>query len=205
MDDNQVRLAIGVDLDDVCYSFILAFIHFLVEHKGFDPDDLPYPKTWDVHEEWNMDIQTWLDLFAEGVDSGIIFLHGGPFDGAVEVLTRLREQGHSIHIVTHRMVGDLAVQNTMEWLQREGLPYDTLTFAKDKTVIKTDIFIEDSVANWENLWMAGTEAYLITRPHNEDYDTSFRVASWEEFEQVVARKVDHIRESNSMFMELNGA
>lgn len=205
MDDNQVKLAIGVDLDDVCYSFVLAFIHFLVEYKGYRLEDLPYPQTWDVHEEWGMDIQTWLDLFAEGVDAGVIFLHGGPFDGAVEVLTRLRDQGHSIHIVTHRMVGDLAVQNTMEWLQREGLPYDTLTFAKDKTIIKTNIFIEDSVANWENLWAEGIEAYLITRPHNKHYDTDFRVGSWLEFEQKVNQKATMIDEANEMFMELNGA
>lgn len=189
-DQGKVKLSVGVDLDDVCYSFIKAFIHFLVEFKGYDPDKLPHPTRWEFHEDWGMTLDEWLKLFAEGVDAGVIFLHGEPFEGAIEAINRLRTNGHTIHIVTHRTVGDRAVQNTMEWLQRVGLHYDSLTFAKDKTVIKTDVFIEDNIDNFEALWEAGTEAYLINRPHNENYDTKYRVNSWEEFEQQVYMKAE---------------
>jgi uncharacterized HAD superfamily protein len=97
-------------------------------------------------------------------------------------MNRLREDGHTLHIVTYRTVGRRATQNTMEWLQRESIPYDSITFSKDKTIVNNDFFIEDNLDNFHALNRAGIVCYLMDRPWNEIENVyNRRVSGWEDF------------------------
>lgn len=180
---------IGVDLDGVCYGFTDSLRQYMVDHKGYDPKDLPDSTSWDFHKvDWNWTTEEFLQHFAAGVDAGVVFLHGAPEEGTVKYIRKLREDGHSIHIITHRAVGTKSVQNTGEWLAREEIPFDSLTFSADKTVVKTDYFIEDNVDNFLALEAAGTRPVLMRRPWNSYFDTPYEVTTWEQFYEFVTVK-----------------
>lgn len=176
------KFRIGVDLDGVCYDFVESLRHYLVTKEGFDPYDLGESTTWEFfRENWGMSLEDFLMYFADGVNAGVVFLHGEAEIGARDNIEKLRDDGHEIHIITHRSVGTKSVQNTGEWLQREGIEHDTLTFARDKTVIYTDIFLEDNVDNFLELEKNGSRPFIFDRPWNQHLETDWRVKSWDDF------------------------
>ena len=172
---------IGVDLDGVLYNFEDSF-RFYLETIGIS--GLPVPETWSVWEHWNMTQEEWTEHFINGVNAGIIFRVGEPEPHAIDVLNQFRDDGYLIHIVTHRMVGDKSVHNTFDWLAEHKVPYDTLTFAKDKRVVPTDYFIEDNADNYRMLEAAGTKTVLMDRPWNRHID-AYRITNWKEFYDAV--------------------
>ena len=172
---------IGIDLDGCAYDFGASLRKFLVEHEQFDPVLLGETKVWDFFLEWGLSLGEYLDYYAKGVDAGVVLLDGPPHDGCKKYLERLREDGHKLNIVTYRTVGKRAVQNTMEWLQREEIPYDSITFSKDKTIIDNHFFIEDNLDNYHALNRAGIHPYLMDRPWNENENVANRVNDWEDF------------------------
>lgn len=176
-----MRLRIGVDLDGVVYDFVAAFRRHLVS-VGHAPDELPEPEQWEMWEAWGLSQSTWFEHFAAGIACGEIFGSGDPYPGAVAALSDLHARGHSIHIVTARGVHPAAVGLTSHWLAEHRIPYSTLTFAADKTVIPCDIFIEDSVDNARAL---GSAAVLMDRPWNRDAPGIERVPSWDGFLRAV--------------------
>ena len=185
-------MRIGVDLDGVCYNFTNSLRKFLVEHKGVDARTLPETTCWDFFSvDWGLTLEEYLTYAAEGVDAEVVFLDGPAHTGCKSVLDTLHEDGHTIHIVTHRFFGQKSVSNTEKWLRREKIPFDTLTFAKDKTVVPVDIFIEDNVENAVALRDAGTECWIIDRPWNQHDPAGddYRVLDWWEFGDVVDCKV----------------
>lgn len=172
---------IGVDLDGVLYNFENSFKAYL-ETIGIR--NLPTPNTWSVWEHWGMTQDEWMEHFAEGVDAGIIFRVGEPEVNAIDVLNQFKQDGYVIHIVTHRFVGKKSIHNTYDWLDEHEVPYDTLTFAKDKTVVPTDYFIEDNADNYLALEAAGTKTVLMDRPWNRHID-AYRITNWKEFYDAV--------------------
>lgn len=176
-------MRIGIDLDGVTYDFVGALRLYAIS-IGFDAEQLPANKTWEFWNEWGMTYEEWADIFAHGVDARCVFRIGPPMPGAVRVLNTLRSAGHTIHIVTHRNVGHLSEANTAAWLRDYGVPYDTLTFSKDKAAVPTDIFIDDYVGNLEALRSAGVRAVAFTQAYNAAWDGE-RVETWGHFEALV--------------------
>jgi FMN phosphatase YigB (HAD superfamily) len=157
---------VGFDLDGVVYDFRAAHSAFEVA-RGNENCALDLAADhWDYFEGWGMSLDEWLTSYAEGVDAGHVLWMGEPLPGAVEVSKRLKDAGHTIHIVTDRSIGSEPQRATREWLDSVGFVYDSLDFNKDKTVTPTDIFIEDRLQNADALNEAGTLCYLINRPWN---------------------------------------
>ncbi len=174
-------LNIGVDLDGVCYDFGESLRQYLVHHEGFSLDVLHYPKVWNFFLDWGMTTEEYLEAYARGVDAGYVLRQGAPHDGCIKTLEMLKADGHQLNIVTYRTVGSKAIENTMAWLQEYSIPYDTICFSKDKTVVKNDVFIEDNVENFEALESAGIRSFLMDRPWNTQKQTGFRVWDWSDF------------------------
>lgn len=181
---------IGVDLDGVVYNFGDALREFVYRYENVERGTLPNPTSWEFYEvDWGWDLDKFMYYFTKGVDAGFIFVYGGAEAGAAKNIARLRDDGHSIHIITHRSVGTHSVSNTGVWLKRAGIEYDELCFSKDKTTIPTDIFIEDNVENFLALEAVGTRAFIMDRLWNRHLDTSHRVSSWDEFYERVQAHV----------------
>jgi uncharacterized HAD superfamily protein len=178
-------LDIGVDLDGVCYDFPRAFREWVAHRTGRRLSDLAEPTCWEFFTAWGLSLEEFLELFHEGVDAGWIYGRGAPFPGTREALASLSARGHRLHVVTDRgAMGSpgAAQESTRRWLHAEGIVVDSLTVAKDKTVVPTDVFIEDLPANAQDLVGAGRAVVLLDRSWNQGFTAPgvVRVGCWAE-------------------------
>lgn len=179
-------MRVGFDLDGVVYNWHGSLREYVMRQTGQPASDFPDPEEWNFYEKWGLTLEQFIDYCNRGVDDGIIFQWGEPLPGAVESWQRIKDAGHTIHVVTDRRAGDpgAAHLGTVSWLHEYGLPFDSLTFSSDKSVVKTHVMVDDKLENYDTLTFAGTRAYLINRPWNQqehEYPWRRRVDSLEQF------------------------
>ncbi len=179
-------MRIGIDLDGVVYDFTGALREHVHITTGRSRESMPDPTCWEFYAvDWGMTLDEYLDFARDGVESGGVFSFGVPMSGAVETMTRLKDAGHTLHIVTARGLAPRAFEKTCSWLRRHKVPFDTLTFAEDKTVVKLDAFIDDRPKNVDELRAAGVAAFLLECNRGDQWGHKWKVADWGEFERAV--------------------
>lgn len=185
---------VGIDLDGVLYNFTHAFRRYLVENHGFRPEHCPEPMRWEFYEDWGIQLPQFLALCDMAADAYKLWscgeLWGG--DEVRDALQQLQRDGHTLHIITHREFGShkaVSAFQTGRWLYYCQVPYDTLTFSGDKTIVPTDWMIEDNVDNYLALEASGCRSVLIDRPWNQGLPGARRVKSVQEFANLVGEKV----------------
>jgi 5'(3')-deoxyribonucleotidase len=116
--------------------------------------------------------------------------------GARKYLRTLSDEGVRIRIITHRLFNDYfhgaAVSQTIEWLDRHGIPYWDLCFMKAKEQVGADIYVEDSPGNLEALRAKSLYAICFANSTNVDA-AGPRAESWAEVYDLVherARTLD---------------
>jgi 5'(3')-deoxyribonucleotidase len=181
-------MRIGVDLDGVCYDFQGSLAAYL-ENAGLEYDTAIAPSRWEFYLDWGMTMEEFIKHCHDGVDAKFVFNVGKPLDSAESAIKNLRDMGHSVHIITDRSFGKIPAiseDTTREWLNRHHIEYDSLTFSPDKTCVKTDVFIEDKLENYDALDAADVEVYLVNRPWNKRDDNRRRVKDIQEFVSIVS-------------------
>ena len=122
-------------------------------------------------------------------------------ENSVEVINKLKEEGHNIIIITARWNEDYcdSEKHTKEWLKKYNISYDKLyTGAETKKQIaideKLDLFIDDSIRNCEDVSSANIESYLfaskinIKNPKSQNFNILY---TWDEvYEKINSRKGD---------------
>ncbi len=177
-------LHLGIDIDDVIFPWYdradtLCTIAGITNGKE--------PKHWEMWEDYGCTKQQWLDVIEQGSVSGDLY-HAPPMPGANEALHRLHDAGHVIHLVTARGYfahGDLIRKHTVDWLFHWDIPHDSLTFAKDKTFVKADVWVDDGGHNVDALTAMGQTVWLHTQQHNSEHEHPHRVESLEMFANLV--------------------
>jgi uncharacterized HAD superfamily protein len=95
---------------------------------------------------------------------------GVPYPDAVETVRGWHEQGHWIHITSHRRTSTYAA--TQSWLDAIGLPYHDLHCSFDKVSrcveLEIDVLVDDSPVNIAKALQAGIVAATIVHPWNEE-------------------------------------
>jgi uncharacterized HAD superfamily protein len=95
---------------------------------------------------------------------------GDPYPGAVEAVRRWHEQGHFIHITSHRETR--CQQATATWLNQIGLPFDEIYCSFNKVdrcaEIGIDLLIDDSPYNLTDAIEHGIRAATLIHPWNRD-------------------------------------
>jgi uncharacterized protein len=93
-----------------------------------------------------------------------------PYPGAVPVVRRWHEEGHFIHITSHRAAA--AHGATARWLERIGLPYDDLHCSYDKITrcreLGCDLLVDDSPVNLVRALEAGIRGATLLHPWNRE-------------------------------------
>jgi uncharacterized HAD superfamily protein len=178
-----VRLAIDIDSTLHPYWDQLA----AVARRRFGVD-LPY----DAQLVWEIDRlePEQLRVCVEETHQEELVLASEPYPGAVETVTAWHEQGHFIHITSHRATH--THDHTAEWLRRIGLPFDELYCSYDKisrcVEIGIDVLIDDSPVNLAQAVDAGITAATISHPWNRDARDVIRADDW----PALATKLDPV-------------
>jgi uncharacterized protein len=111
-----------------------------------------------------------------------------PYPGAVEAVRGWHEQGHFIHITSHRAVA--SYEATERWLERIGLPYDELYCSFDKVSrcreIGIDLLIDDSPPNLEAVLDAGIAVATILHPWNRELCETEDVICGRDWDELAA-------------------
>jgi hypothetical protein len=180
-------MRIGIDIDDVLYPWYDT-AHQLCVEAGITNGVTPC--TWAPYEDYGCTDQEWYRVLSAGAQTGALY-DAEPISGTVEQLCRLRDAGHTVHLVTARgslRHGPRIQMLTIQWLHQHGVPHDSLTFAKDKRAVITDVFLDDAHHNYDQL-DGYTEVWLLDVQHNGAHrEGRRRVGSVKEFVDMVLER-----------------
>jgi FMN phosphatase YigB (HAD superfamily) len=167
---------IGVDLDGCAYDFVEAI---RVETRLHFPhlDSSSEARSWTFYESWGLTAPEFLELYAQGVRGGRVLWQGEPYPGTVEAWQSIAGAGHRIHVITDRQppgAESQAREATLYWLEQCSLPYTSISFSPDKTLIARlaeyrdrTMFVDDKHENHVALQTAGIRSFLLDRPWNQ--------------------------------------
>ena len=174
----------GVDLDGVVADFYAGLRPVAAEWLGADLSTLPERVSWGL-VEWGVDRAPggYEALHKFAVMQRELFLKLPPMVGAPQTLRRLSKEGVRIRIITHRLFikyfHQIAVTQTIQWLDRHDIPYWDLCFMQQKTAVGADLYIEDSPANIERLRAEELKTIVFSNSTNEHLPGP-RAGSWAE-------------------------
>jgi uncharacterized HAD superfamily protein len=175
-DGDNLMARVGFDIDGVLYDFEDALRDYLTEQGCLF--DMPVATQWHFAEQWGLTPAEFDDWCREALRHGRLFSRGTGFPGVREQLQRIKYAGHKIVLITARDFGNplAAREQTLEWLDGTGIPYDELWMrsAKEKASIPVDYFIDDNVEVCHRMIEAGVKAFLCNRPYNRHQLTLHR-------------------------------
>lgn len=179
----------GVDLDGVVADFYGGLRPIAAEWLGVDLATLPERVSWGLLE-WGVDRAPggYEALHRFAVTQRDLFLKLTPMPGAPQTMRRLSKEGVRIRIITHRLFikyfHQVAVGQTIQWLDRHDIPYWDLCFMQQKTAVGADLYIEDAPANIERLRAEGAKTIVFSNSTNEHLPGP-RAYNWDEVLQLV--------------------
>jgi hypothetical protein len=196
-------LDVMFDIDDVIFPTMMS-IHELARQAGYHNDDVD--PQWTGWIPYGIEEQAYWDLWSDFALSGG-YLSTEPIEEAVEAMRRLYFEGHRVHLVTARgfmnHASDIRAWTT-QWVEEFAVPWHSLTFARDKVAAQREIAVEfstgkmglqrlpffdygidDSPKNVDALRAAGVDCYLLDHVHNKDHVAEHRVASVENFVDMI--------------------
>jgi 5'(3')-deoxyribonucleotidase len=178
------RFVFGVDLDGVCADFYGGLKPVAAEWLGVDIAELPDRVSWTL-PEWGVDRAPggYDALHRFAVTQRELFKRLPPMPGAPQALRKLSAYDVRIRIITHRLFikyfHQVAVRQTIEWLDFHDIPYWDLCFMREKAAVGADLYIEDSPENIVRLRAQGLRTIVFSNSTNEHLPGP-RAQSWEE-------------------------
>lgn len=176
-------MRIAIDIDSTLHHYWDQFASVVQRRYGVD---LPYEhqRTWAIAllEPEQVREAVMETHLAEHVAAAV------PYPDAVETVNGWHEQGHFIHITSHR-AGESHV-HTAEWLDAIGLRHDELYCSYDKVArcreIAIDLLIDDSPVNLERALDAGILGATLVHPWNREFVDARRVVAAADWRELAA-------------------
>lgn len=187
------KFIFAVDLDGVCGDFYSIMREVAAEWKGTTTEKLPADVTYGM-SEWELsDMGGYEALHRFAVTQRDLFLNMLPMADCRPVLRRLSTKGVHIRIVTHRLFIKYfhrqAAQQTIDWLDRHGIPYWDLCFLAEKGDIGANVYIDDAPKNIEKLRSLGKDVIAFTNSTNR-HIAGLRANTWIEVEKIVIERFE---------------
>lgn len=123
---------------------------------------------------------------------------GVPYPGAVETVRRWHEEGHWLHVTSHRRTE--SAEATARWLQAIDMPFDDLHCSFDKiprcVELEIDVLVDDSPQNIIRARDEGIVAATLAHPWNRhllEQDGVIWADDWDDLTarlEPVLQKVD---------------
>jgi uncharacterized protein len=158
-------MRIGIDIDSTLHHYWDVFSAAVHRRFGIA---LPYEDqmTWTIDALRPEQVRACI----EETHRDEHVLAAEPYAGAVEVVSRWHDEGHFIHITSHRTPSAQAV--TARWLERIGLRHHDLHCSWDKIArcreIGIELLIDDSPVNLVRARDAGIRPATLEHPWNRD-------------------------------------
>lgn len=184
---------LGLDLDGVVADFYGTIRPLAAEWLGRPLEDLTDSPTYGLHEwGFNGAGADYKDFHRWAVTERRLFSSLAPIPGAGPVLRRLSDDKVRIRIVTNRLFVSHfhapAVSQTVEWLDRHGIPYWDLCLMPDKVAVRADVYLEDTPQNISALQQAGTNVIIFENSTNLDV-AGVRARNWKEAEDLIRERL----------------
>jgi uncharacterized HAD superfamily protein len=151
------------------------------------------PLTYDEQTSWSIDAlepEQLRTLVAETHQAEHV-LAAEPYPDAVETVRAWHDQGHWIHVTSHRATS--AHDATARWLERIGMPYDDLHCSYDKIArcvdLGIDVLVDDSPVNLVRAREQGILGATIVHPWNAQLaaeDGVVAARDWRELRERMA-------------------
>jgi 5'(3')-deoxyribonucleotidase len=187
------QFVLGVDLDGVCADYYPFMRRVIAEWLGRDVESLPQDVGWDM-TEWGVEPGEFHKVHRFAVVERNLYLDMGMIAGAGPALRRLSNMGIRIRIITHRLVIEhfhrIAVGQTVEWLDRHGIPYWDLCFMGEKGAVNADLYVEDGPHNIEALLREQRDVIVFSHAANRHIDVpaAGRARTWAEAEPLIVER-----------------
>jgi uncharacterized protein len=178
-------MRIAIDIDSTLHHYWDILSEVSVRRFGVE---LPYDEqfTWGITRLRPEQLEICID--ESHTDERI--LAGIPYPGAVQAICRWHEQGHFVHITSHRAADRKLA--TAAWLRRIGLPFDDLHCSYDKVSrcaeLEIDLLIDDGPMNLSAALEHGILAATIEHPWNRDLceeEDVICARDWNQLEQLL--------------------
>ncbi len=187
------EFVLGVDLDGVCADYYPFMRRVVAEWLGRDLESLPPDVGWEM-AEWGIRPGEFPKVHRFAVVERKLFLEMDMIAGAGPALRRLSNLGLRIRIITHRLVIEhfhqIAVAQTVQWLDKHGIPYWDLCFMGEKGAVNADLYIEDSPHNVEALLADGRDVIVFSHAANTHIEVGpeQRARGWAEAEPLILQR-----------------
>lgn len=123
-----------------------------------------------------------------------------PYPGAVATIRAWHEQGHWIHVTSHRATA--CAPATARWLDEVGIPFDDLHCSWDKVTrcveLGIDVLVDDSPVNLARARDEGILGATIRHPWNRELEGQEGVIlarDWDELRERLGPRLELLRES----------
>jgi hypothetical protein len=158
-------MRIAIDVDSTLHHYWDVLSEISLRRFGIE---LPYEEqfTWGITRLR----PDQLELCIQESHCEETILAGRPYPGAVETVRHWSEQGHFIHVTSHRSTACAA--STAAWLEKIELPFDDLCCSYDKVSrcveLSIDLLIDDSPLNISAAIEQGISTATILHPWNAE-------------------------------------
>ena len=191
MPSDTGQIVLGVDLDGVCANFYGRMREIAAEWFERDINSFPLDVSYGL-EEWGITSQEQYESLHRFAVTQRAFFETVPIiPGARRVLRKLSDEGYRIRIITHRLFiqffHEMAVRQTINWLDKHGIPYWDLCFMKEKDQVGADIYIEDSPENLERLRSKRHYAICFANSTNRHIGPP-RAENWDEVYELIKQQ-----------------
>jgi 5'(3')-deoxyribonucleotidase len=191
MPSDSGQIVLGIDLDGVCADFYTRIRELAAEWFECTLDDLTPEVSYGL-SEWGIQTpEQYASLHRFAVTQRDLFSTVPMLPGTRRVLRKLSSEGYRIRIITHRLFlqhfHEVAVRQTITWLDSHGIPYWDLCFMKEKDQVGADIYVEDSPDNLDRLRAAGHYAICFGNSTNRHIQAP-RAQNWDEVYDLVKQR-----------------
>lgn len=170
------KLDIGIDVDGVLRDTFkgIAKAYFLKGgHKLYSLKDF---KDYDFTKLMNID-----DKKKFFINNAKTIFYDTPKKKHTNYLNEIAEE-NNIHIITSQFKGLEGL--TLEWLHKNRIPYDSINFTWDKSLIDVDIMLDDLPYNLKK-FNGDTIGVCYTAPYNYLGWEGLRVNNMKEFSKLI--------------------
>jgi hypothetical protein len=183
-----------VDFDDVVYPFCNGIMAVLAV-EGITGQITQ----WALENDFGIDREQFWDMIYQPKHHELLFMQRIENETLAQ-MRRLRYAGHRINIVTAR-TNETSEHFCREIVRRDNIPFDSLTFTKDKGPMVDEFdaafSLDDGPHNYTALDQVNHLTYLMDAPHNQHFESTDegwpirRLASMTNFANTVIAFQDH--------------